>query len=126
MGCEQLRVAGTGGIGLWPAGVPVVASRGVTLSPRVRVSLPPGWLLCGGAGYQLTVICGTVWLTDARRQDIWLATGGREVLEANALVEAGTEAVLQLSALGEAFPTVESLRLVVDAVGRRVVVGARR
>lgn len=64
----------------------------------LKLSLPSGWHLLGGTGCQLEVLNGRLWLTDARREDLWLNDGDSTRLAASALASSEADTVLQLYA----------------------------
>lgn len=58
--------------------------------------LPTDWMLSNGAGCQLDVIRGCLWLTDTRGKDLWLRVGDHALLTARTLLTAECEAIIQL------------------------------
>ncbi len=62
----------------------------------LELILPTNWMLSDGAGCQLDVIRGCLWLTDTRGKDLWLQAGNSALLTARTLLTAECETAIQL------------------------------
>lgn len=82
-----------------PAGTSVLAGSypGLTFGETLlELTLPTGWMLRDGAGCRLAVVCGCLWLTDERGEDLWLKAGDSVLLTPRTLLTAECDTVVQI------------------------------